>query len=81
MSAGWIVFWTVFGIVAIIALASSIRTVRPVARGLVERFGKYKRFANPGLILIMPFGRRTGNNYERCPQRQCRRSGIFQSED
>jgi regulator of protease activity HflC (stomatin/prohibitin superfamily) len=56
MSAGWIVFWTVFGIVAIIALASSIRTVRPVARGLVERFGKYKRFANPGLILIMPFG-------------------------
>jgi regulator of protease activity HflC (stomatin/prohibitin superfamily) len=56
MSAGWIVFWTVFGIVAFIALVTSIRTVRPVARGLVERFGKYKRFANPGLTFIMPFG-------------------------
>ena len=56
MSAGWTVFWIVFGIVAFIALVTSIRTVRPVARGLVERFGKYKRFANPGLILIIPFG-------------------------
>jgi len=56
MSAGWTVFWIVFGIVAFIALVTSIRTVRPVARGLVERFGKYARFANPGLILIIPFG-------------------------
>jgi regulator of protease activity HflC (stomatin/prohibitin superfamily) len=56
MSTGLIVFWIVFGIVAFIALVTSIRTVRPVARGLVERFGKYKRFANPGLILIIPFG-------------------------
>lgn len=56
MSAGLIVFWIVFGIVAFVALVSSIRTVRPIARGLVERFGKYKRFANPGLIFIIPFG-------------------------
>jgi regulator of protease activity HflC (stomatin/prohibitin superfamily) len=56
MSVGLIVFWIVFGIVAFIALVTSIRTVRPIARGLVERFGKYKRFANPGLILIIPFG-------------------------
>jgi regulator of protease activity HflC (stomatin/prohibitin superfamily) len=56
MSVGWIVFWTVFGILAFIALVTSIRTVRPIARGLVERFGKYARFANPGLIFIMPFG-------------------------
>jgi regulator of protease activity HflC (stomatin/prohibitin superfamily) len=56
MSVGLIVFWIVFGIVAVIALVSSIRTVRPIARGLVERFGKYRRFANPGLILIIPFG-------------------------
>ena len=56
MSVGLIVFWIVFGIVAFIALVTSIRTVRPVARGLVERFGKYKRFANPGLTLIIPFG-------------------------
>ncbi|MDH4366827.1 MAG: SPFH/Band 7/PHB domain protein [Dehalococcoidia bacterium] len=56
MSAGLIVFWIVFGIVAFIALVTSIRTVRPIARGLVERFGKYNRFANPGLIFIVPFG-------------------------
>jgi regulator of protease activity HflC (stomatin/prohibitin superfamily) len=56
MSAGWIVFCVAFGIFAIIALVSSIRTVRPIARGLVERFGKYNRFANPGLVFILPFG-------------------------
>ena len=56
MSAGWTVFWIVFGIVAVIALVTSIRTVRPIARGLVERFGKYARFANPGLIFVIPFG-------------------------
>jgi regulator of protease activity HflC (stomatin/prohibitin superfamily) len=56
MSAGWTVFWVIFGIVVFAALITSIRTVRPVARGLVERFGKYNRFANPGLIFIMPFG-------------------------
>jgi len=50
------VFWIVFGIVAVIALVTSIRTVRPIARGLVERFGKYARFANPGLIFVIPFG-------------------------
>lgn len=56
MSAGLIAFWVVFGIIAFIALVTSIRTVRPIARGLVERFGKYNRFANPGLIFILPFG-------------------------
>jgi regulator of protease activity HflC (stomatin/prohibitin superfamily) len=56
MSAGWIVFWIVFGIVAFAGLVTSIRTVRPIARGLVERFGKYNRFANPGLVFILPFG-------------------------
>jgi regulator of protease activity HflC (stomatin/prohibitin superfamily) len=35
-------------------LIASIRIVRPTHRGLVERFGKYKRYANPGLHLIIP---------------------------
>ncbi|MGA8849423.1 MAG: SPFH domain-containing protein [Dehalococcoidia bacterium] len=56
MSVGLIMLWIVLGIVAVIALASSIRTVRPVDRGLIERFGKYNRFANPGLVFILPFG-------------------------
>jgi regulator of protease activity HflC (stomatin/prohibitin superfamily) len=31
-----------------------IRIVRPTHRGLVERFGKYKRFAEPGLNWVIP---------------------------
>jgi len=56
MSTGWTVVWIVFGIIAFTALVTSIKTVRPVARGLVERFGKYNRFANPGLVFVLPFG-------------------------
>jgi regulator of protease activity HflC (stomatin/prohibitin superfamily) len=33
---------------------SGIRIVRPTNRGLVERFGKYNRFANPGFHWIIP---------------------------
>ena len=42
-------------IVIIILLAKSIRTVRPTSRGLIERLGKYKRFANPGIVFLVPF--------------------------
>ena len=46
----------IIGIITILAVVgSSIRTVRPTRRGLVERFGKYVRFANPGLTFVMPF--------------------------
>ncbi|HPS63674.1 MAG TPA: SPFH domain-containing protein [Bacteroidales bacterium] len=33
---------------------SGIRIVRPTHRGLVERFGKYRRFAGPGFHWIIP---------------------------
>jgi regulator of protease activity HflC (stomatin/prohibitin superfamily) len=36
-------------------LALSLRTVRPTSRGLIERFGKYNRFANPGIVFLVPF--------------------------
>jgi regulator of protease activity HflC (stomatin/prohibitin superfamily) len=42
-------------IIIVIILANSIRTVRPTSRGLIERFGKYKRFANPGIVFLIPF--------------------------
>ena len=42
-------------IVIIILLAASIRTVRPTSRGLIERFGRYNRFANPGIVFLRPF--------------------------
>jgi len=41
--------------IAIALLFASMRTVRPTARGLIERFGKYNRFAQPGLHFIIPF--------------------------
>ena len=47
--------WIILGI-AVLLFFMSLRTVRPTDRGLVERFGKYNRFAQPGLHFIMPFG-------------------------
>jgi regulator of protease activity HflC (stomatin/prohibitin superfamily) len=39
----------------LVTVASGIRIVRPTHRGLVERLGKYRRFANPGLLVIIPY--------------------------
>jgi len=39
----------------IILIPGPIRTVRPVERGLVERFGRYARFGNPGIIFLIPY--------------------------
>lgn len=43
----------IFAIVIIFFLG--IRIIRPTHRGLIERFGKYNRFANPGFHWIIPF--------------------------
>lgn len=47
---------TVYIIIAIVLLLFfwGIRIIRPTHRGLVERFGKYQRFANPGFHWIIP---------------------------
>ncbi len=39
---------------AVIIFFMGIRIVRPTHRGLIERFGKYERFANPGFNWIIP---------------------------
>jgi regulator of protease activity HflC (stomatin/prohibitin superfamily) len=39
---------------ALLLFFSGIRIVRPTHRGLIERFGKYNRFANPGFHWILP---------------------------
>ena len=41
-------------IFVIILFLSGIRIVRPTHRGLVERLGRYKRFARPGFNWIIP---------------------------
>jgi regulator of protease activity HflC (stomatin/prohibitin superfamily) len=51
-----IVVGSILGFIIIfIILPLSIRTVRPTSRGLIERFGKYNRFANPGIVFLIPF--------------------------
>ena len=42
------------GMVVIIVFFMGIRIVRPTHRGLIERFGKYHRFANPGFNWVLP---------------------------
>ncbi len=41
-------------VVAVVVFLMGIRIVRPTHRGLIERFGKYNRFASPGFNWIMP---------------------------
>jgi regulator of protease activity HflC (stomatin/prohibitin superfamily) len=48
-------FWILVAVGAFLFF-SAIRTVRPTQRGLIERFGKYNRFAEPGFHLVIPLG-------------------------
>jgi regulator of protease activity HflC (stomatin/prohibitin superfamily) len=41
-------------IIIILILVTGIRIIRPTHRGLVERLGKYNRYCNPGLHIIIP---------------------------
>src|SRR3989338_1511746 len=41
-------------LLALVVFFSGIRIVRPIERGLIERLGKYNRFANPGFHWIIP---------------------------
>jgi regulator of protease activity HflC (stomatin/prohibitin superfamily) len=44
------------GFVIVLILLTNLRVVRPIERGLVERFGQYRRFAQPGLVILIPLG-------------------------
>jgi len=44
----------VIGAIVFFFLASGVRIIRPTHRGLIERFGKYHRFAPPGFHWIIP---------------------------
>jgi regulator of protease activity HflC (stomatin/prohibitin superfamily) len=54
MSTGAIVGIVIAVVVVLVLLLSGIRIVRPTHRGLVERLGKYNRYAGPGFHLIIP---------------------------
>ena len=44
----------VIGAVVLVFLLSGIRIVRPTHRAVIERLGKYNKFANPGFHWIIP---------------------------
>jgi regulator of protease activity HflC (stomatin/prohibitin superfamily) len=46
--------WIAIGIFVVFVFLIGIRIVRPTRRALVERLGKYKRFARPGFNWIIP---------------------------
>ena len=48
-----IIYWAA-GITIVLLFFAGIHIIRPIQRGLVERFGKYKRFAHPGFNWIIP---------------------------
>src|ERR1700704_1445462 len=41
--------------VVLVYLFAGVRVVRPTSRGLIERFGKYRRMAEPGFHWLPPF--------------------------
>lgn len=47
-------FAVLLGIVAVVLFLMGIRIVRPTHRGLIERLGRYQRFANPGFHWVIP---------------------------
>jgi regulator of protease activity HflC (stomatin/prohibitin superfamily) len=41
-------------IAGLLAVSLSVAIIRPTQRGLIEKFGKYRRFCNPGLVIRIP---------------------------
>ena len=50
-----LVFDLIIGFTVLIFFILGIRIVRPTSRALIERLGKYHKFANPGFHWIIPF--------------------------
>jgi regulator of protease activity HflC (stomatin/prohibitin superfamily) len=44
----------IIGIILFFSFIFGIRIIRPTNRGLIERLGRYRRFANPGFQWIIP---------------------------
>lgn len=52
--SGLSALWIIGGIIVFLIFLWGIRIVRPTHRGLVERLGKYKKFAMPGFHWVIP---------------------------
>ena len=54
-TVGAVLFLALLAFFVFIVALVSIRIVSPYQKGVIERLGRYKRTAQPGLTLIMPF--------------------------
>jgi regulator of protease activity HflC (stomatin/prohibitin superfamily) len=53
---GYAINWyAIVFVIVVVLFFAGIRIIRPTHRGLIERLGKYKHFANPGFHWVMPF--------------------------
>ncbi|MCP4168042.1 MAG: SPFH/Band 7/PHB domain protein [Chloroflexi bacterium] len=50
-----LIFFVVLAVFVLIVAAASIRIIAPYEKGVIERLGRYRRTASPGLTLIVPF--------------------------
>jgi regulator of protease activity HflC (stomatin/prohibitin superfamily) len=55
MTGNSMVWVEIIGGIVVFLFFMGIKIVRPTRRGLIERLGKYHRFANPGFHWIIPF--------------------------
>ncbi|MFY9591127.1 MAG: SPFH domain-containing protein, partial [Bacteroidales bacterium] len=44
----------IIGAIVLLIFFAGIKIVRPTHRGLIERLGKYRKFAKPGFHWIIP---------------------------
>lgn len=49
-----LILFTVAMAIGLVYVLMGIRIIRPTERGLIERFGKYNHFANPGFNWLIP---------------------------
>ena len=55
--------WIILILIVLFIISLAIRIVRPIEKGLIERFGKYKRTAEQGLHFIIPLVDRMISGY------------------
>jgi regulator of protease activity HflC (stomatin/prohibitin superfamily) len=53
METMYAVYW-VIAVILVVIFVAGVHIIRPTQRGLIERFGRYRRFASPGFQWIIP---------------------------
>ncbi|MGM0573589.1 MAG: FtsH protease activity modulator HflK [Bacteroidota bacterium] len=67
----------IIGLIVLIALLTSVKTIGPEQEGVVVQFGRYDRTLQPGLNFILPFG--IENLYKIPVQRQLKQEFGFRT--